>query len=475
MADEEQWVNVKKDAKWVEDEVTSIHRLDHLHFQCEFENAQIANFKVRVIPRGSQAKYAKKEMKRNKKFKLRFHKFPATNKGGTLVKLHEDVSLPAAGGYRYLVEAKYKDKVVESTKIVVSRRRLFYQNTAMTGLAHGSVADMETEYWAPRNYWIKLKQKASNTMTFMKTLYDDDGTGIGNSDDFLKECKKSWTLEPRMPYAFMLVWVNYIADGGTLEIDQEVAYTIPSKFWTWSWSAGSFTIELGEYLWHGLVDAHDTAQHWLESIDVDFEDKAGTPTRLTIPKTQVTPDGGPDFAYGGYHKVKVDVSSPELAGLRNRFTKNEGKLIFKIKLRTVKSWTNGFSYNAINVITTARKAVWRDQTPAVEQYTLNHEFGHKIGMVADGVGRAPDKPSKHYTGQQHKGNHCSNGANYNAVTGDWSGAPGCVMFGADGVWDGTPPVLKSAPPTFCGICEPIVRKLDISEGMPGFAKTPNNF
>ncbi len=475
MADEEQWVNIKKEAKWVEDEVTAETRLGHLHFECEFKNAKIANFKVRVFPVGSQVAYTKKEKKRNKNFKLRFEKFPAQNGAGKKIKLQEDVSLPAAGGNRFKVQASYKGTVVESAKTVVARRRLFYQNTAMTGLAHGNVADMESEYWAPRNYWIKLKQKASNTMAMVKSIYNDDGTGNGNHVDFLKECKKAWQLQGRMPYAYMLVWVNYIPVGGTKQIDQWVDVNIPSKLWSWGWKGQAFTIDVGEYLFYGLVDAHDTAGHWLESVDVYFRDHAGVDTRINIPRDRVSPTGGPDFTYGGHKQVKVDLSAADLAGVRYRFTKNEGKMFFRLKLRTVKGWVNGFSYNAVNVITVSHKVEWRDQTAPVQQYTLNHEFGHKIGMVADGLGRAPDKPAHHYTGQSHTGDHCSNGATYNAATGFWSGAPVCVMFGADGAWGGTPPKLNSAPPTYCGACEPAVRKLDISEGMPGFANTPNNF
>lgn len=472
---EEQWVNIDKDPKWVEDEVTAEERLGHLHFECEFKTAKIANFKIRVVSQGNKAKYSKKEMKRNKNFKLRFGQGSASNAGAKKIKLERDVYLPAAGGNKFKVEAKYKKHTVESSKIVETRRRLFFQNTAMTGIAHGDVSDMESYYWSHDHYFIKLKQKASNTMAFMSCLHSDDGAGNNNYVAFLQACKPAWQLQARMPYAYMLVWVNYIASGGTKQIDQEVDANIPSRLWSWGWKGQDFTFEVGEYLWHGLEPAHDTAQHWLVSIDVKFRDSNNVETRINIPNSRVTITGAARDSYGGYHQVKVDLSADDLAGVRYRFSRNEGKLVFSMVFRTVKGWTNGFSFNVVNVITTARKALWRDQTAAVEKYTLNHEFGHKIGMVADGVGRAPEKPATHYTGQSHMGDHCSNGATYDAATTRWSGAPTCVMFGADGTFSGTPPAYQAAPPTYCGTCEPIVRKLDLSAPIPGFANTPNNF
>jgi hypothetical protein len=471
MADEEQWVNVAKNAMYVEDEVTAIERLAHLHFECEFKQAKLSNFKIRVVPRGSQVAYTKKEKGRNQNFKTRFGQGAATNTGQKKVKLERDVFLPAAGGDKFLVEAKHKGTVVESTKTVVTRRRLFYQNSNMQGITAGDVSGMETEYWAPRKYWIKLKQKAAGTIPFIKGLYTDSG-GTNNYIDFIRSAKPTWSLEARKDHAFMLVWVNYIATQGVKDLTQTVNAKIPSKMWTWNWAGLSFEFDVGEWLWYGIVDAHDASQDWLESIQVDFTDKAGVVSRVNIPKDRVTIAGNKRFAYGGYHKVNVNLTAPDLAGVRNRFTANEGTLTFVMRFKTAVGWTNGFSFNGVNMITVADKASWQDSSDAVKKYTLNHEFGHKIGMVADGVGRAPDKPGTYYTGQNHQGPHCSNGAAFSAAAG-WSGSPICVMFGADGVFNGA--VLSSAPPTYCGTCQPVVRKLDLSAGMPGFANTPNNF
>jgi hypothetical protein len=335
---------------------------------------------------------------------------------------------------------------------------------------------------APNEYYIKLLKKADGTMAFTKTLYRDSGSGADNYVDFIKDAKAAWSLQARMPYAFMLVWVNYIAAMAEKEVTQVVDAALPSKAWTWSWSGLSFEFEVGAWLWHGLIDDHDTAQHWLVSIDSWFKEGTGAWVRVPIPKAQVTLVGDKRFEFGGYHKVKVDLSPEDLAGVRNRFTGRKGKLGFRMKFRVTGGWTNGFSFNGVNMITVAAKALWKTQTDAVKAYTLNHELGHKLGMVADGTGRSPDPPPKLYgqttTGPSannkgHQGPHCEEGASYDASKGTWSGSPGCVMFGADGTSDGG--TYHAAPPTYCASCKPIVRKLDLSAGMPGFASTPNDF
>lgn len=482
MAKLEQWVNIARDPKWVEDDVGSVERLGPAHLECKFKKALPASFHFKVEPVGTPAAYTDAEKTRNSVFTLRNARGAYGNDGKKTVKLAQDVLLPAAGADEFKVKAKYKDKEVEASKTIVTRRRLFYQSCAMQGIAPGNVASMETAYWAADDFYIKLVNKAAGTMPLMKTLYRDDGSGADNYLAFIRAGKAAWRLQARMPYAFMLVWVNYIAAMGEKQITKMVDLDLPSKLWTWSWKGQSFEFNVGAFLWHGLDDTHDAAKHWLVSVDVRFRDKKGNVTRLPIPDDRVSLAGDPRFTYGGYHKVRVDLSADDLAGIRNRFTRRQGKVRFRLKLRVAAGWTNGFSFNGVNMITVADKACWADQSAAVKEYTLNHEFGHKIGMVADGTGRGPDGPATLYgnvpagpgaNSKGHQGPHCEQGAAYDAGTKRWSGAPGCVMFGADAAFDGN--TRNAAPPTYCAACKPIVRKLDLSAGMPGFQKTPNDF
>ena len=105
-----------------------------------------------------------------------------------------------------------------------------------------------------------------------------------------------------------------------------------------------------------------------------------------------------------------------------------------------------------------------------QEYTWNHEVGHRFGMVAfghrkgiQGYKKLPNGPSTLYgensgvNDKRHQGPHCEKGANYNNATKVWSGIPGCVMFGANGIGN------SHAPKEYCSECEPIVRKLDLSK------------
>jgi hypothetical protein len=51
----------------------------------------------------------------------------------------------------------------------------------------------------------------------------------------------------------------------------------------------------------------------------------------------------------------------------------------------------------------------------------------------------------------HAGPHCEKGDAYNSSTGRWSGTPGCVMFGANGIGN------NNSPDEYCSECKPIVR------------------
>jgi hypothetical protein len=84
-----------------------------------------------------------------------------------------------------------------------------------------------------------------------------------------------------------------------------------------------------------------------------------------------------------------------------------------------------------------------------------HEIGHRIGMVASGEKKLPDKPATYYLGGGHVGDHCSKGvpAGANLDSAEAERLSQCVMFGATN--------LKTA---FCGDCAPVVKKLDLSRG-----------
>jgi hypothetical protein len=221
-------------------------------------------------------------------------------------------------------------------------------------------------------------------------------------------------------------------------------------------------------------------------------------TRIAIPKNRVSLDGAPAYAFGGYSQIKIDLSDADMAGVRRRVLGQvQGTFRLKVKVVTAPSWTNGFALPGKNGIVVADKAAWEQRTADGKRQTLNHEFGHKIGMTAQGgmdpntfnsesAVNLPDAPASLYgnihlgpsdNSRGHQGPHCCEGvvwtqgafnAAANRYAGSWSGAQAnCVMFGSNGFWDGG--VLKGRSAGYCANCEPIVRKLDLSSNMAGFA------
>ena len=125
----------------------------------------------------------------------------------------------------------------------------------------------------------------------------------------------------------------------------------------------------------------------------------------------------------------------------------------------------------ISEITVAKIGWWEENNDTKRLQILNHEMGHKLGMVQDGTGRRLDPPPTLYgnirngpkaNNKDHQGPHCEKGANY--AGGQWTGTPGCVMFGATACRDAAGNVALS-PSTYCGPCEKIVRKLDLDGRM----------
>lgn len=456
MADE-QWVNLEKDAKHEEDGITQ-ERIAAAHVECEFEKANLAGFRVKVYPVGDHAKYSARERTDNANFRVRIAG-AATNGADKKIKLDKEIFLTAAGGNEYKIKAKYKKKEIESGKVLKVRRKLYYQLMKMPGCATCDLSGMENLYWDPaKKFYIKLKKKgALAQIEFQKNLTD--------ADKFIKSAGKKFELKGLKPFAFAVAFVRYICKPAVMTIRDQVNLSVPAKIC--KFSGEQFTVQSDQFLWFGLDDADDAAKAWLVDgrlVFVPAGKTAAQGEQLPFDRDDVA-IAGPDYkTYGGKAQIKVRI--PPSAVTRNFFTKRAGKLFIELEVKTADNWSNGFAYNQINLAAIADRAVWEDQPLAVQLYTVNHEIGHKIGMVADGTGTAPDSHANLYgenrgvNDRGHQGPHCGNGASWDGT--DWSGQPGCVMFGADGVWDTATNSVLSAPSTYCSDCEKIVRKLDLS-------------
>ena len=166
-------------------------------------------------------------------------------------------------------------------------------------------------------------------------------------------------------------------------------------------------------------------------------------------------------------------------------------------LYIVEGFSGGFAVLRNNLLTVASNSWWNPQNVPDNQriQVLNHEFGHKLGMVPKGgrpLGKPEelDAPDKLYgdideiygtittalqpqlNGKGHHGAHCERGATAQkrGSVWKWTGTPGCTMFGATSTED------AQTPSKFCGPCSKLVIRQDLDfavNGLPGFVSLLN--
>ncbi|MBI3776153.1 MAG: hypothetical protein HY273_11485 [Gammaproteobacteria bacterium] len=412
MAKVEQWVNLPKDKLFVEDEVTGLERVNFVHVECEFKKAKPANFKIRIVPLGSQANYTKKERK-NKQFKLQDHLPIQSNAAGKLVKLEKDIYLPAAGGNKFKIEAKYKKDVVMSDEIE-TRRKLYYQVIKMKGMTATvkTLTDhLEDEFWnTAHKHYIKLKQIASK----------GDISGFSNFDEHqqgqIPILAKAKYSNVRDPFCFALILVDQLAASeiktNTLatKIDaKKTPVTVP--------------VPQGRFLWIDLDPPGTPEANW--NFGGRFIENGTGKVTAIDPK---------DITAVGKTAVKVDVKSLPNGAVGN----------IEVDLKLVNRFRTGLSLGK-NVICVATRAVWKQRADSDMKSTLVHEAGHKIGMVPGGGVNSLDQQSTYY---QAMGGHCNHAVNT------------CVMYGQ---------IHAGRDNRFCPKCQESVRKLDLDASkLPGF-------
>ena len=99
-----QWVNLIKHNTYVEDEITSVHRIGRFKVRCRFSNATTELVQLRIVAEGGDnATYTTAEERRNLNYKL-VRTQPQVTSGETETEIEQDFWLPAAGGNKYKVE-----------------------------------------------------------------------------------------------------------------------------------------------------------------------------------------------------------------------------------------------------------------------------------------------------------------------------------------------------------------------------------
>lgn len=466
-----QWVNLEKDAEYAKDpDVGSIDRCGRLSVTTIFDKNNVPIvFTVKVSPSGSDNVYytpAELGPGRNRNFKML--KGYSELAPSTEVLLDNHIYLPAAGGNKYTVEAKDVNGVIATSMEIEVRRKLYYQVISMAD-ANGAVptyslAPMEAH---AKQHFIHLDKKGMDQkIPYRKTITLNSD---GNSDQFGSDVEVAFNIAATLKkVGFAAVFSDYIAIMDSAAISQLLTIGAPSSYF--KISATEILLTGSYFLWHGLDDADDNAKKWFIDGTLHYADMTKTPPAVqsyTIPRANVDIAGAKRFTYGGYYQIKI-VRDSAMDALLNQA---QGILKIEVNVNIASGWINGFSWspNGVDLIACAKRTQWEDMPANTIEYTWNHEVGHRFGMVAfgdktaiSGHNKLPDGPSTLYgenrgvNDKTHAGPHCEKGATFNSATEVWSGAPSCVMFGANGIG------AAHAPKEYCPECAKIVRKLDLS-------------
>jgi hypothetical protein len=472
-----QWVNLDKDPAYAQDpDVGSVDRCGPLSIKAMFDKDNIPlNFTVRLVPSGSDnVQYSAAEQLRNTNFKL-----PNEISGLAAKKeaiLEDSVQLPAAGGNKYKLEATDANgNTVESVEIE-AKRKLYYQFMHMED-GTGKVSPYpltQMENHCLKNKVTLTKAGTDKKIAFHKTvgMHDDARYGFR---DLGQDVKKEYDLPPHLKkVGCVAVLSGYIATK--LQAKTLVrAHTFGAPTGNIKITPSLVLIRGDHYLWHGLDEEDDKSKNWFVDGTIEYQDttKDGQKTHtFAIDRDKIDIAGTPRSAYGGYKHLSLSVDQ----NLKSLLASNKGTIVFKINLNIAAGFSGGFSWDpgGAAFITCSTKSWWQDNPPSNSHVIWNHEIGHRMGMVAYGnknhpanpyfirKSYLPDAPSTLYgenpkiNDKGHQGPHCESGVTYDAAKDEWSGTPGCVLFGATGT------ATARSPLDYCSECSDIIRKIDLS-------------
>jgi hypothetical protein len=356
-----------------------------------------------------------------------------TDDDGT--KVLDEVSLGAAAGDEYYVEAKLKedgDGSAKKSKTLTVKPVVYYYLLEMQDVKavadHGEVEDKYTRHN------IQLCIVGGGVAPLYRNL-GSTATAFKNAIRGPFQVLPEKALEPHI---LVIAYVHYIAEKRECVLRKKVGKPLPSPLEILVKLPGDKT---KEYLWR-KIDS-DADEDWFISAEYQYhpENDLGETKSQIIKKDELEPVG--------FSKVEVKAKLPPGPGT------------IKLKVR-VADFKNGRSYpNNLIVIATRVRDKTRLQ-PELTQ-TVIHEIGHKFGFVPDGT--TLDEGCYHYERHGHRGNHCSFPHKLTEKQKDdeafsckeLNGT--CVMFGQSN------PARKKE---FCDDCSKRLRRQDLCDGWPLF-------
>lgn len=435
-SDAKQWVNLPMGDKWVDG--THAMNKDRLSQQprikVRFSQPGTHTFKLKYIPGASNVAYSAGEKGRNANFKHEVQEKPyTTDADGTKI-IKVDFKISAAGMHKYQVVATDEKGVQVKSFNIETCRLVHYKEIKMLGLTSvaSSLSTLETEF---TKHGVTLATMGSVNMVHMPNISDTDQA------TFIIKAKTAYTSSnaaTKSPYVVAIAYTDHLAvkdsNQSVVKAGVKVGPSEPDIEIPIIDAAGK-----DKYLWNNIVPG----EKWFVSASfLKNGDTAGTHD-IVIAEADCTPVPGTATVPDMCRKVKVKVTG--LAAATGTLT---------LKVNWVNRMRGGLSVGG-NLICVCTRAWWRNTSTVDQNQIMIHEMGHKLGMVADGTGKLPDKTTTHYTQKGHLGPHCHEGLPVKASYSSDKGT--CVMFGA-----------TSAITAFCSNCEPAVKKMDLSAGWSAF-------
>ena len=434
-----QWVNLPKDAKWVDGtDVVNLDRLGpKLRFKVCFDEPGAHAFKVKFKPGTGNTLYSGAEKGRNSTFKYEETEKSYTTDGNGIKIVADDFFVDAAGNNTFQLVAKDNENNEVESGSVANHRLVHYVELKMTGLTSvaSSLSTMIGEFG--RNN-IKMVGLPSVTMDYMPNI-----DRVNQNTDFPAKARTAYTGSQgpsKEPYVIAIAYTDHLAVKQASLVKHEAGVTVGPGVADVSIDIEDPTTSSTKYLWNKIVPG----EGWF--VSAVFLKDGGTPGTddvvITAADCTLVPEspGNPDRSA----QVKIKVSG--LAAATGTIS---------LKVDVVDMMRGGVSLGG-NIICICTRAWWADKSTTAQNQTMIHELGHQFNMVADGSGTGPDSVATLYSGKGHRGNHCHEGL---PVQADYSGATGasCVMFGA-----------TNPSTAFCANCAPAVLKQDLSAGFSKF-------
>lgn len=441
-----QYVNLPRSDEFVDGTtVPNIARLGaNPLLEVRFNRRGNFEFTVECKPIDGNADFSPGELSRNPRFGYQKEKKAyKTDDNGCFILPIEDFYVSAAGKNKYIFRASDANGVTVSTGILETHRLIYYIELKMRSLISCAtdLSAVEREY---AKYNIQLVKLPGVEMEYMPNV------GFDEILEFTKQAKISYnqsTAPEKHPYVIAIAYTDHLAEKRSNE--RMAAFSVPVgpgnppalvKITT-----PNSTTQLPEerYLWQGIVPG----EGWFVSARfIRDGDPTAKPIQIPADKCTAMLDDTPSEQDANI--VRVDVS--HLAA---------GVGTIELRVNFVSSMRAGLASFEDNLIRISTRTWWSAVDAAKQTHILIHELGHKMGLVADGQGKAPDKVSTFYE-IGHFGRHCYFGipptqSSYDSDE-DYEKSK-CVMYG----------VLNSHA-SFCINCGPAARKVDLSDGWEAF-------